>query len=163
MVPQWVRPAGGCGPTGEDDEQAASLSGAGFRRTRLEQIRQDIPGTSGWAGTVTELAESLDDDEFDPELYLVACRRSDGAYVGLIRVWNRSPHPRVGCLGVIASLRRTSLSSRLVLAVGEELLSRGVEAVTTETDMTNNASHTLVRRMGGEPTQVTADWEYSGP
>lgn len=124
------------------------------------QIRADIPGTNGWAGTVADLADSLDDDEFDPALYVVARRQSDGAYVGLVRVWNRSPRPRVGCLGVIASLRRTSLCARLVMAVGRELRSRGVDAVTTETDVTNAASHTMVRRMGGEPTGLTAQWEY---
>ncbi|MBA2695482.1 MAG: GNAT family N-acetyltransferase [Ornithinimicrobium sp.] len=193
-----------------DDNQSAALSGAGFRRTRLEQhwlirvapaldrltrlrigrrpeddvsydlvsarhtdltalcaldnqIRQDIPGTSGWAGTVTEMAESLDDGQFDPALYVVARRQSDGAHVGLVRVWNRSPHPRVGCLGVVASLRRTSLCLRLVLAVGTELRLRGVEAVTTETDVHNAASHTLVRRMGGQPTGLTAQWERPAP
>lgn len=127
------------------------------------QIRQDIPGTSGWAGTVTELAESLDDEEFDPALYVVARQRTDGAHVGLVRVWNRSPHPRVGCLGVVASLRRTSLCARLVLVVGRELQARGVEAVTTETDVHHAASHTLVRRMGGQPTGLTAQWERPVP
>lgn len=83
--------------------------------------------------------------------------------MGLVRLWNRSPHPRVGCLGVIASVRRTSLCLRLVLAVGSELRTRGVEAVTTETDVTNTSSHTLVRRMGGEPTHLTAEWEHPSP
>lgn len=122
-------------------------------------IRQDIPGTSGWAGTVTELAESLDDEQFDPALYVVARRPTDGAYVALVRVWNRSPHPRVGCLGVVAPLRRTSLCLRLVLSVATELRRRGVAAVTTETELTNRASHTMVRRMGGQPTGLTAQWE----
>lgn len=127
------------------------------------EIRGDIPGTAGWVGTVTALADSLDDDEFDPDLYLVARRRADGAYVGLIRVWNRRPHPRVGCLGVVRSHRRTSLCLQLVVAVGTTLADRGVDAVTTETDLRNAASHTMARRMGAEPTDVSTEWEYPEP
>lgn len=124
------------------------------------EIRGDIPGTAGWVGTVAELADSLDDDEFDPELYLVARARVDGAYVGLIRVWNRQPHPRIGCLGVVRAHRRTSLCLQLVVAVSTPLVDRGIEAVTTETDLSNSASHTMARRMGAEPTGISAEWEY---
>lgn len=65
-----------------------------------DAIRQQIPGCEGWHGTVDDLRESLADDEFDPDLYLVAVHRRSGSYDGLVRVWSRPDRPRVGCLGV---------------------------------------------------------------
>ncbi len=112
-------------------------------------------------GTVADLADSLDDDEFEPRAPpLVARARADGAYVGLIRAWNRQPNPRIGYLAVGRAHRRTSLCLQLVVAVGAPLVDRGIEAVTTGTDVTNAASHTMVRRRGGEPIGLAAEWEY---
>ncbi len=73
-------------------------------------IRVDIPGTRTWRGTLADLSESLDDSDFDPALYLVAVHEKTGSYDGLIRVWNRLPWPRLGCLGVRFPWRRTRLS-----------------------------------------------------
>lgn len=42
------------------------------------------------------------DDEFDPELYLIAEHATTGGYDGLVRVWNRMPLPRLGSLAVRA-------------------------------------------------------------
>ncbi len=73
-------------------------------------IREDIPGTSGWQGTGAQLAESLDDPDFDPAMYLIARHPRTGSLDGLVRVWNRHPQPRLGCIGVTSPWRRTSLA-----------------------------------------------------
>ena len=45
------------------------------------------------------------DDTFDLELYLIAEDTTTGSYDGLVRVWNRAPLPRLGCLGVRGGAR----------------------------------------------------------
>ncbi len=63
-------------------------------------VREQILGCQTWTGTVTGLRESLEDDDFDPNLYLIAENRQVGSYDGLIRVWLKRPRPRPGCIGV---------------------------------------------------------------
>ncbi|MCK0111452.1 GNAT family N-acetyltransferase [Ornithinimicrobium sp. F0845] len=129
------------------------------RVTALDNaIRAQIPGTGAWWGTVTELRDSLDDDEFDPELYLVAVDGGTGSYDGLIRVWNRRPLPRLGCVGVRPEWRRTRLGPALLGAAATTLAQRGVTHVVTETDVTNRDSHPLAARHGAVPRGRTVEW-----
>lgn len=58
-----------------------------------------------WRGSLADLSASMADDTFDPELYLIAEDTTTGSYDGLIRVWNRAPLPRLGCLGVRGGAR----------------------------------------------------------
>lgn len=135
--------------TALDPEDVAVLDNA---------IRHDIPGTSGWAGTGAQLLATLDDPEFDPALYRVAQHTGTGSLDGLIRVWNRSPDPRVGCLGVTRPWRRSRLALALVQDVARTLLERGVGHVVAETDTTNRASHGMARRHGGVALRQTTEW-----
>jgi GNAT superfamily N-acetyltransferase len=89
-------------------------------------VRSDIPGAEAWRGSLADLSASMADDEFDPELYLIAEHTSTGAYDGLVRVWNRVPLPRLGCLGVRAPWRRTRLPVALMSAAATVLAQRGV-------------------------------------
>lgn len=69
--------------------------------------RSDMPGADGWDDDVEGFAASLDDDQFDPRLNLIAVDQRSGEYVGLIRIWWRVPHPRFGGIGVTRACRRT--------------------------------------------------------
>lgn len=70
------------------------------RVTELDnEVRRAVPGCEDWSGTVADLRGTLDDEEFDPELYLVAVHHESGSYDGLVRVWFRRPVPRLGCIG----------------------------------------------------------------
>lgn len=123
------------------------------------RIRRDIPGTEEWIGTGADLIASLDDPEFDPELYRVARHIVTGSLDGLIRVWNRTPEPRLGCIGVTQQWRRTRLALYLVQDIATTLHARGVTHVTAETDTTNRDSHVMARRQGGEATRATIEWK----
>jgi len=121
-------------------------------------IRADIPGTRAWRGTIADLSESLEGPDFDPALYLVAVHAHTGSYDGLIRVWNRRPWPRLGCVGVRVAWRRTRLPSALVFTVAGVLRNRGVTDVVTETDVRNGGSHPMASGRG-ITTGVMTEWE----
>lgn len=121
-------------------------------------IRADIPGTEDWHGSAADLRESLGDPEFDRALYLVARHRQTGSLDGLIRVWNHSPTPRLGCVGVTRPWRRTRLAAALLGAIGATLRDRGVQEVVTETDVHNAASHTMAARHGGIRSGTLVQW-----
>lgn len=126
-------------------------------------VRADIPGTEGWVGTSTQLLESLDDPDFDPDLYRVAQHRVTGALDGLIRVWNRHREPRLGCVGVSRDWRRTGLARALVQDVVRTLLARGVTHITASTDHTNRDSHLMALHHGGTAVQTTTEWKRGKP
>jgi len=100
----------------------------------------------------------LDDSDFDPALYLVAVHEQTGSYDGLIRVWNRLPWPRLGCLGVRFPWRRTRLPAALVSAVAHVLRDRGVTDVVTETDVRNGGSYPMAFSRGISTGRMT-EWE----
>ncbi len=126
-------------------------------------IRRDIPGTRGWVGTGEQLTASLDDPQFDPALYLVAQHSTRRSLDGLIRVWNRSPEPRLGCLGVTRPWRRTRLALALVQEVATTLHARGVAHITAETDATNRDSYLMATHHGGEAIETTVEWQNARP
>lgn len=125
-------------------------------------VRADIPGTESWHGSVADFTASMSDDEFDAELYLIAEHAVTGGYDGLIRVWNRTPYPRIGCLGVRTTWRRTRLPVALMSAVAAVLIQRGVTQVITETDTLNQGSHEMAARCGTSTGEMT-EWERPGP
>lgn len=122
-------------------------------------IRSDIPGTQRWAGTGAQLLDSLDDPDFDPALYLVAQHDRDDRLDGLLRVWNRHPEPRLGCIGVTRPFRRTSLALALLQHAARTLEARGVAHVTAETDRTHRASHLMARNRGGTAMADAVEWQ----
>lgn len=127
------------------------------------QIRRDIPGTEEWIGTGADIIESLDDPEFDPALYRVAKHRVTGTLDGLIRLWNRTPEPRLGCIGVTRPWRRTRLALHLFQDVARTLNERGVTHITAETDTSNQDSFVMARRQGGEMIRSTIEWKNVVP
>jgi RimJ/RimL family protein N-acetyltransferase len=75
-----------------------------------------------------------------------------------VRVWDRRPVPRLGCIAVRREWRRGRLTPALLVGVGKVLKERGVRAVTAETDETNRASVLVARRLGGVPGPVDVEW-----
>ena len=118
-----------------------------------------MPGAERWVGTVSDLQESLTDDEFDPELYLVAIHQDTGSYDGLIRVWNRKPYPRLGDIGVRPGWRRTRLGPALLAAVARTLGERSVtHVVVTETDINNWDSYSIAAHHGAVARGRSVEW-----
>ena len=126
-------------------------------------IRADIPGCEGWVATGAQLAATFDDADFDPALYLVAQHLRTGGLEGLVRVWDGRPDPRLGCIGVAASCRRTSLTLVLLQAVARTLEVRGVRYLTAETDHTNRASQLMATSCGGTAVETSVEWRRPTP
>jgi ribosomal protein S18 acetylase RimI-like enzyme len=134
------------------------------RVTELDnEVRRAVPGCEGWSGTVADLRDTLDDQEFDPDLYLVAVHRNTGSYDGLVRVWFRRPVPRLGCIGVVPAWRRTRLAPLMLATVAEILRGRGIHEVVAETDTTNRAAYSMTRNHGGVPLERTVEWSFGPP
>jgi hypothetical protein len=125
-------------------------------------IRDDIPGTSRWLGTGAQLTESLDDSDFDPALYLIARHPRTGSLDGLVRVWNRYPEPRLGCIGVTTPWRRTSLALKLLQNIAATLRARGVTHITAETDQTDYDHRWLIDPESGNVAFWTSDTGLDG-
>ena len=126
-------------------------------------IRADIPGCEGWVATGAQLAATFEDPGFDPALYLVAQHLGTGGLEGLVRVWDGRPDPRLGCIGVAASRRRTSLALVLLQAVARTLEARGVRYLTAETDDTNRASQLMAINCGGTAVETSIEWRRPTP
>jgi len=122
-------------------------------------IRADIPGSEGWQPDPAWFrAETYESPDFDPQAYRVAL---DGSkYVGLARVWLRSPsqtYRRLGCVGVLREYRRRGLARALIAQAFGPLAAAGETTVTAEVDSTNIASHTLLTGFGGRITGGTVE------
>ncbi len=122
-------------------------------------IRADIPGADGWQPDPAWFrAQTYDSPDFDPQAYRVALDGDD--YVGLARIWLRSPsrvYRRLGCVGVLREYRRRGLARALVARALAPVAAAGETAVTAEVDTTNIASHTLLTGFGGRVTGGTVE------
>lgn len=160
-IQHWTVPVGSLAATGTvtaDGHRLVPIDDADLERVVAldDALRDEIPGTAGWRGTVRFLQDEIDGE--DPSLYLIAEHTATGDYDGLIRVWNRARLPRLGCLGVRAGLRGSRVTAALLTAVGRVLADRGTTAVTTETDVGNHAVVRLARRLAAEPGRVEVEW-----
>jgi len=120
-------------------------------RLRLldNELRQDVPGTSGWRSTPEEFRDqSFNDPEFDPRTYLVAVDAPSDEYVGIVRVWMKRTRPRLGFVGVRRERRRQGIAAVLIAHALRAVETTGATEVTTEYDLTNDASRTLLERLG---------------
>jgi len=115
-------------------------------------LRQDVPGTDGWRWAPAEFRDEI--AAADPALYLVAVDDASGEYVGIVRVWGT----RLGFVGVRREFRGRGIASALVDRVFAVLAVREVDKVTTEIDVTNEASRATIEPLGarlvGESVEV---------
>ena len=132
-------------------------------RLRLldNELRQDVPGASGWESTPEEFRDqSFDDPEFDPRTYLVAVDAAAAEYVGIVRIWMRRSLPRLGFLGVRREHRRRGIGAALLASALRAVRATGATEVTTEYDLTNEASTALAERLGGRRTGITVEFVF---
>ena len=113
-----------------------------------DELRNDVPGQAGWRWSAEAFRDETGGPPYDPALYAVAV--SGDEYIGIGRVWNRAPRPRLGMIGVVRPHRRQGLAGALLGIVFGELRNRSVREAVTEVDVTNVASNALIRRLGGE-------------
>ena len=129
-------------------------------RLRLldNELRQDVPGASGWESTPEEFRDqSFNDPEFDPRTYLVAVDAASDEYIGIVRVWMKRSRPRLGFVGVRREYRRRGIGFALLASVFRAVQASGATEVTTEHDLTNQASAAIAERLGGRRTGVTVE------
>lgn len=119
-------------------------------RLRLldDELRQDVPGTSGWRSTPEEFHDqTFADPDFDARTYLVALDEVSGEYLGLARIWMNDRGPRLGMIGVRRERRRQGIARALLGRALGAVRATGATDVTTEYDLGNEASATFVARL----------------
>jgi GNAT superfamily N-acetyltransferase len=129
-------------------------------RLRLldNELRRDVPGTFGWESTPEQFRDqSFDDPEFDPRTYLVAVDTGSDEYLGIVRIWMKPTRPRLGFVGVRRERRRQGIASALISHALRAVETTGATEVTTEYDLTNDASRTLVERLGARRIGTTVE------
>lgn len=136
---------------------AISPDTADLDRLRLldDELRHDVPGTAGWRWSPDAFRDETFGPQYDPALYAVAVEGND--YIGIARVWNRLPRPRLGMIGVTRPHRRRGVASALLARVLDVLHQRGITELTAEVDVTNVGSNTLMARLGGRVVGVSVD------
>ncbi len=113
-----------------------------------DELRQDVPGTSGWASTPAEFrAHTFDDPAFDARTYLVAVTPA-GELVGLVRIWMNPGRPRLGLLGVRREWRRRGIAWLLLRRALAAVEGHGGTEVVAEFDVGNAASGAIAERLG---------------
>jgi len=140
-----------------DPEDFAFLRADEVAEDRLRELddalRQDVPGTDGWAWDAAGFrAETFESPAFDPATYLVAIHGASDEYVGLVRVWRNPGRPRLGLVAVLAAHRRRGLARALLARVFDALEERGATGVSAEVDDTNAASIALLTGLGARRT-----------
>jgi predicted acetyltransferase len=136
-------------------------------RLRLldDELRQDVPGTSGWRSTTEEFRDhTFADPDFDPRTYLVAIDDVSGDYVGLVRIWMGPRGSRLGMVGVRREQRRRGIAFALISEALRAVRSTGVAEVTMTYDLQNDASEAIAERLGGRLLHTVVELVYEpGP
>jgi ribosomal protein S18 acetylase RimI-like enzyme len=111
-------------------------------------LRQDVPGSDGWAWEPTDFYEETFGPSFDPATYLIAVDRDSCEYVGLVRIWVGHGKPRLGLIGVLRPYRRRGLAKVLLGRALHSLHQRGKHEVSGEVDAENAACLSLLLGLG---------------
>ena len=132
-------------------------------RLRLldDELRQDVPGSSGWRSTPEEFREhTYADPAFDPRTYLLAVDSGGGELLGLVRIWMNPAGPRLGMVAVKRGHRRRGIASALLAQALRAVHATGAAEVTTEYDLTNAASRALFESMGARRVRTVLELVY---
>lgn len=134
------------------------------RHRELDDVlRQDVPGSGGWHNEPEEFERrTFGDPQFDPATYLIAVAEDTGEYVALVRVWNRPRVPRLGMVAALREYRRRGLVSGLVNRAFAVCHARGQIEASTDVDVTNTASNTLMAGLGARRTGGTFELRRPG-
>jgi RimJ/RimL family protein N-acetyltransferase len=134
-------------------------------RLRLldDELRQDVPGASGWKSTPAQFHDhTFADPAFDPRTYLVAVDESSGEYVALVRVWMNASGPRLGLVAVRRAYRRRGIATALLAHSLQAVREMGATEVTAEYDLENDASRALFERLGARRLGTTVELAHEG-
>jgi ribosomal protein S18 acetylase RimI-like enzyme len=134
------------------DLVSADQVDVGRLRALDDALRQDVPGTDGWPSDEAWFRRETFDALYDPATYLIATERVSGGYAGLARVWNNPKGPRLGMVAVLPAYRRRGLARAWLAQTLAVLHERGRTEVSTEIDVTNLASRSLLEPLGARRT-----------
>jgi len=129
-------------------------------RLRLldDELRQDVPGSSGWRSTPEEFREhTFADPAFDARTYLVAVDSGTDELVGLVRIWMNPEGPRLGMIAVKLGYRRRGIALALLEQALRAVHESGATDVTTEYDLTNAGSRALFERTGARTVRTVLE------
>lgn len=143
--------------------RAMSAADVDADRLRLldDELRQDVPGTSGWRSTPSEFREhTFGDPAFDPRAYPVAVDDETGEYLALVRVWMNPGGPRLGMAGVRRERRRQGIASALLAHALGAVRSSGADVVTADYDVSNRASTRLAAKLGARRVGTQVELLY---
>ena len=132
-------------------------------RLRLldDELRQDVPGSSGWRSTPEEFREhTFADPAFDARTYLVAVDSGTDELVGLVRIWMNPEGPRLGMVAVKRKHRRRGIGSMLVAQALRAVHAAGAAEVRTEYDLTNSGSRVLFEGIGARRLRTVLELVY---
>jgi RimJ/RimL family protein N-acetyltransferase len=126
-----------------------------------DELRQDVPGTSGWRSTPEEFREhTFADPAFDPRTYLVAVDDGSGELIGLVRIWMNPQGPRLGKVGVLPEWRRRGIASALLAEALRAVRALGASEVASGHDVANEASRGLFERLGALRVSTVLELVY---
>lgn len=132
--------------------QADAVDERGLRELD-DALRCEVPGCDDWRNDPAEFHDyTFDERHFDPDTYLVAVDDERRAFAGLVRVWSSPERGRLGLIGVLPDYRRRGLAAALLSAAFRPLVERGTGDITAEADVTNDASNSLLERIGARRT-----------
>ena len=117
----------------------------------VDDLRNLVPGTDGWAGDVQALRAELTSPEFDSSAYLVAVEQSSGTLAGLVRIWHNPSGPRLGLIGVLPAHRHKPLAAALLKEALSAAATWGFDEFVSQTSPANAHTYPRLRRMGLAP------------
>jgi RimJ/RimL family protein N-acetyltransferase len=160
-VEQALEALGGATPPAGVELQSAADVDEDRLRLLDDELRQDVPGSSGWRSTPEEFRDhTFADPAFDPRTYLVAVDRDSGEYLGLVRIWMNPAGPRLGMVGVWRERRRQGIAWALIAHALRAVETTGATEVRTEYDLENHASRTLAERLGARRVDTEVELVY---
>lgn len=147
-------------PAGVALRSAADVD-EGHLRLLDDELRADVPGTSGWRSTAEEFrANTFEDPAFDGTTYLVATADASGEHLGLVRVWMNRGRPRLGLVGVRRGHRRRGIASALLRRSFEAVRAAGEREVEAGYDVDHEGSRALAARLGARRFGTTIELLY---
>jgi RimJ/RimL family protein N-acetyltransferase len=126
-----------------------------------DELRQDVPGTSGWRSPPEEFREdTFADPAFDPRTYLIAVDSERGELIGLVRIWMNPEGPRLGMVAMKRDHRRRGIGSMLVAQALRAVHAAGAAEVRTEYDLANSGSRALFEGIGARRLRTVLELVY---
>lgn len=125
-----------------------------------DELRQDVPGISGWRWSREAFLTEMQPPSYDPRLYRVLVDVS-GDYHGICRIWRNPQRSRIGFVGVTRQQRRGGLATALLADTLREARRIGLSALVLEAD-TTNVSNRLADKIGAHRIGGTVELIHRG-